>query len=89
MSFGHDDQQQVIFFEPITLRLLGKVFERTLKSIGDVPELTGLDGHPLRQALARRIIACARTGERDPDRLRNAALADVRALAMSSDAPLH
>jgi hypothetical protein len=86
---SHDEQQPVIYFEPITLGLLGRVFDRTLQSIGDVPELTGFDGHSLRQALARRIIACARTGERDPDRLRQAALADIRALAGSPGALPH
>jgi hypothetical protein len=89
VSGGPEEQEQVIYFEPITLGLLGKVFDKTLQAISDLPELTGFDGHSLRQALARRIIACARTGERDPDRLRNAALADVRALAAAPGALTH
>lgn len=89
MNSGCDEHEQLIYFEPITLGLLGKVFDRALQAIRDRPELTGLDGQSLRQTLARRIIACARTGERDPDRLRHAALADIRALAAAPDGLPH
>jgi hypothetical protein len=33
---------------------------------------------PLTDAIARKIIACARAGELDPERLRELALSDVR-----------
>jgi len=56
-------------FGPEALAVMGEAFESALKALQDA-------GRPnaVREAIALRIIAAARFGERDPVRLREAAL---------------
>ncbi len=56
-------------YYPEELSLLGKVLDQVLQSLP--PNLRTPYN---RTALARNILACASTGERDPDELRRAAL---------------
>lgn len=83
---GRHGERPVVLFDPTTLRLLGQVFDRALQTVTDEPALRGLRGHTLRQALARRIIARARSGERNPERLREAAIADLGIFATTPPA---
>ena len=62
-------------YEPEELALLGKILDQVVQSMPD-PQ-TPHD----RAALARNILACAATGERDPDELRRAAVMDSKAAA--------
>lgn len=57
-------------FDPDTAAMLGAVFDKAIASLHDTgqPEI-------VREAIARRIIALAAKGERDPDNLCKAALA--------------
>ena len=57
-------------FDPETTAVLGAVFDQALAALHDTgqPEL-------VKEAIAKRIIILASTGERDPDRLCAAALA--------------
>jgi hypothetical protein len=57
-------------FDDEATRLMGKAFDAACESLDDT-------GQPIivREALARRIIEAAKRGERDPDRLRDIALA--------------
>jgi hypothetical protein len=57
-------------FDGETTRQMGIAFEMALASLGATP---GCD-HPIRAALAQRIIALAKAGERDPERLCDGAL---------------
>jgi hypothetical protein len=60
-------------FEPDRIAIMSAAFEQACRELGlDVPE------DPLREALARKIIECAQTGERDLSRLRDFALKAVR-----------
>jgi hypothetical protein len=61
-------------FDGETIRLMGIAFEMALWSFGVT---VGCD-EPVRTALAHKIIALAQAGERDPDRLCEAALNAVR-----------
>jgi hypothetical protein len=61
-------------FDGETIRLMGIAFETALWSLGTIP---GIDD-PLRAALAHKIIGLAKAGERDPERLCEAALKVVR-----------
>jgi hypothetical protein len=61
-------------FDGETIRLMGVAFEMALWSLDPIP---GLDT-PLRAALAHKIIALAKAGERDPERLCGVALKAVR-----------
>jgi hypothetical protein len=61
-------------FDGETIRLMGIAFEMALWSLDPMP---GLDA-PLRAALADKVIALAQAGERDPERLCEAALKAVR-----------
>jgi len=56
-------------FDPDTAAMLGAVFDKTIASLHDA-------GQPdiVKETIARRIIALAARGERDPDRLCEAAL---------------
>lgn len=60
-------------FDGETIRLMGIAFEMALASLRPTPDFDD----PLRKALAQRIIAVAQTGERDPERLCEAALKGV------------
>jgi len=55
--------------DPETARLLGVAFEMALVPLKQRREID-----PLRDAVARKIIELAETGERDPERLCDAAL---------------
>jgi hypothetical protein len=59
-------------FDPETVRLMGLAFEMALASL---PSSACTD--PLPEALARKIIELAKTGERDPERLCEGALNDL------------
>jgi hypothetical protein len=52
-------------FDGETICLMGIAFEMAVGSLGATPTCDD----PLRQALARNIIALAKAGERDPERL--------------------
>lgn len=78
---GSRGDPPTLLFDPTTLRLLGQVFDSALQNVVQEPALNGLRGHTLRQALAHRIIARARCGERNPERLRAAVIADLGRLA--------
>ena len=60
-------------FDGETVRLMGIAFEMALASLGYTP---GCDD-PIRKALAGKIIALAKAGERDPERLCEGALNDL------------
>jgi hypothetical protein len=62
-----------VFFEPEVIGLMSAAFEAASKALRDA-------GEPqiVREAIAGRIIAAAGIGERDPLRLRAAALAGAR-----------
>jgi hypothetical protein len=54
-------------FEPDAIAAMSEAFEAALKELQDT-------GDVMRETIARRIIAAARFGERDPARLLEAAL---------------
>jgi hypothetical protein len=58
-------------FDAETVRLMGLAFEMALAS------LRPPYGEPLREAVARKIIALAKAGERDPERLCEGALKEL------------
>ena len=58
-------------YYPEELALLGRVLDQVMQSLP--PNLQTPDN---RNALALNILACASTGERDPDELRRAAFRD-------------
>ena len=57
-------------FDGETIRLMGIAFESALASFGATPD----PEDPIRAALARNIIALAKAGEQDPERLSEGAL---------------
>ena len=62
-------------YDPETVAILGRVFSAAwheIKEAGAVPS----DQESARADLARRILAAAADGERDPERLKRLALAD-------------
>ena len=61
-------------FDGETTRLMGVAFEMALGTFG----ATLRPDDPIRAALAHKIIAQAQAGERDPERLCDAALKSVR-----------
>ena len=58
-------------FEPEAITVMSEVFEAALKELQDI-------GDVIREVIARRIIVEATLGERDPVRLREAALAGLK-----------
>ena len=74
-------------FNPETTRLLGQAYDEALDAIRQWTT-TGLDlsGQSASTFLAARILELARRGERDPSRLRDEALASLRA-AMPDRSP--
>ncbi|MGO9702545.1 MAG: hypothetical protein ACLPX7_25170 [Xanthobacteraceae bacterium] len=56
-------------FDDATTRIMGEAFDEACKELHD----TGQQA-VVREAMAKRIVAAARRGERDVTRLRNAAL---------------
>ncbi len=61
-------------FGPEDIEVLVKAFEKTLSALGVVRR-----DDPLTELIAKRIIECARTGERNPIRLRDRALSSLAA----------
>jgi hypothetical protein len=61
---------QGVFFEPEMIAVMGEALEAACKVSHDADQ-----PEAMREIIARRIIAAARFGERDPVRLRAAALA--------------
>jgi hypothetical protein len=59
-------------FEPDRIEIMSAAFEQACRQLGVVEA-----GDPLRETLARKIIECAQTGERDLARLRDCALKAV------------
>jgi hypothetical protein len=62
-------------YDPETMAILGRVFSAAwhdIQEAGAVPS----DQETARAELARRVLAAAAAGERDPERLRRLALAD-------------
>ena len=62
-------------FDEETERLVGLAFEMALASLRSTLD----QADPVREALARKIIELAKAGERDPERLCEGALNDLRA----------
>jgi hypothetical protein len=60
-------------FEPEQVEAMGKAFEATLRALG----LTDRSD-PLVMIVARKIIELGQQGERDPQRLQERALAEIR-----------
>jgi hypothetical protein len=60
-------------FGPEDIKVLVKAFEGTLNALGVLHR-----DDPLTELVAKKIIECARTGERDPIRLRNRVLNSLR-----------
>ena len=65
-----DDQP----LDPETIRLMGLAFETALASFRPISDYTD----PIREGIARKIIDLAKAGERDPERLCQGALKDLR-----------
>jgi hypothetical protein len=61
-------------FGPEDIEVLVKAFEDTLSALGVLRR-----DDPLTERIAKKIIECARTGERDPIRLRDRALNSLAA----------
>jgi hypothetical protein len=66
-------------FEPEATTAMGEAFEAACKELHKVGQLP-----MVRKVIAQRIIAAARRGERDPLRLRTAALSWIIVAQMSS-----
>ena len=60
-------------FGPEDINVLAKAFEDTLSALGVLHR-----DDPLTELIAKKIIECARTGEREPIRLRDRALNSLR-----------
>ena len=60
-------------YDPEELSLLGRVLDETVRSLP-----ASLLTHRNRVAIARNILACAATGERDPAELELAALLNLK-----------
>jgi hypothetical protein len=69
-------------FDPETVRLMGLAFEMALASLRP-PDCA----EPLREAVARKIIALAKAGERDPERLCEDALKELLTAVSASLLP--
>jgi hypothetical protein len=66
-------------YDPETLGVLSRVFDEAWTDIQAMVGAWPLDPNGLRSELAKRIIAAAATGERDPRRLKLIALGAVEA----------
>ena len=60
-------------FEPETIEVMSVAFEEACRLLG-----LAAVSDPLRELVARKIIECAQTGERDQARLRDCALKAIR-----------
>ncbi len=66
-------------FDPETLRLLSRVFDEAWTETQVMLGAKPLDATTVRSALAQRILAAAKGGERDPTRLKLIALRAIDA----------
>ena len=64
-------------FDPETLNLLSRIFDEAWHIVQTRVTLQPDDVTALRTKIAIRLIAAARDGERDPDRLRSLALRSI------------
>ena len=74
-----DDQP----LDPETIRLMGLAFETALASFRPIPDYAD----PIREVMARKIIDLAKAGERDPERLCEGALKDLRPAVSDPSTP--
>jgi hypothetical protein len=70
-------------FDGETVRLMGIAFEMALGSLRATPD----HADPIRDAVARKIIELAKAGERDPERLCEGALKDLRSAVSDPNPP--
>ena len=75
---GHLKSHQGVF-NPEEVSILTTVFDEAWKTVQDEAGASALNGEAqaMRESIARRIIALALLGERDPRRLREEALRDL------------
>jgi len=75
---GHLKSHQGVF-NPEEVSILTAVFDEAWKTVQGGAGTSALNGeaHAIRESIARRIIAMALLGERDPSRLREEALRDL------------
>ena len=75
---GHLKSHQGVF-NPEEVSILTTVFDEAWKTVQDGAGASALNGEAqaMREGIARRIIALALLGERDPSRLRDEALRDL------------
>ncbi len=66
-------------YDPETLGVLNRVFDEAWIGIRKLVGPTPVDADGLRSVLAKRIIAAAATGERDPRRLKLIAMGAIDA----------
>ena len=64
-------------FQPDELKILTDVFESALKDLSRTKHLSEPDLSQMKRKLATLILIYARTGERDPDMLRQLAVQDL------------
>jgi hypothetical protein len=69
----------VASYDPVTLRILTHAFDEAWKDIQSALGVKPLEPDLLKTTLARRIMAAADKGERDPNRLKLIALQAVDA----------
>lgn len=72
-------------FDPRTLSLLGLAFDQTMAELTEENTPLGIPAKAIRDIVACQIFLSARAGERDPDRLRQAALAAVAMKGASAE----
>jgi len=72
-QMGSADQRQWLVFDPDAVKSMAIAFDEAVLSL----ELTD-DADPFRYVVAKKIIEIARKGERDPTRLCERALQDLR-----------
>jgi hypothetical protein len=68
-------------FQPDDVQAMAKAFEATCEVLGLSRD------KPMGQLLARKVIECARTGERDPERLRKLVLSELEDYASKKVQP--
>ncbi len=76
------------YFEPDTVLILSAAYDRALDRLGEMPDSINAPAHVLRREVARQIIAVAKTGERNADRLCELALSEWRRLS-TEEPPQH
>ena len=77
------------YFEPDTVLILSAAYDRALDRLGEMPDSINAPAHVLRREVARQIIAAAKTGERDADRLCELALSEWRRLSREETPEQH